>query len=172
MKGKYSSPNPIVADPMVNREVPPATNQKGRSPQRLRRAPIAASTAPVARRTANVPPMMKTKKMISCAPLKPLGMAVSQAAGDNAGASGVRWKLPGTTCSRPAAFSTRSKDPAGSRYVRTWATITIPKRKTRVCGTLSLLFVTMEPLFSHLRPWARPPCPDYLRRGRFPAQAR
>ncbi len=44
--------------------VPPATSQKGRSPQRLSSAPIPASNVPVDRRTANAPPMMNTKKMI------------------------------------------------------------------------------------------------------------
>ena len=114
-KGKYSSPNPMVADPTANKEIPPATNQKGRSPHRLRRAPIAASTAPVARKTAKAPPMINAKKMMSWASLKPLGIAVRLARGDTAGASGVSWKLPGTTWSRPAAFSTRSNDPAGSK---------------------------------------------------------
>ena len=74
-------------------------------------------------------------------------MAVRLAMGDNAGASGVKWKLPGATWSRPAAFSTRSNDPAGSRYEKTWARITIPKRRTRVFGTLNLLFVTMKSYF-------------------------
>ena len=76
---------------------------------------MAASTAPVARRTAKAPPMMKTKKMISSAALKPLGIAMKLAKGDSATASGIRWKLPGITWSRPAAFSLRSKAPAGSR---------------------------------------------------------
>jgi hypothetical protein len=56
--------------------MPPAISQKGRSPQRRNKLAIPASSEPVARRTANNPPMMKTKKIISCAPLKPLGMAV------------------------------------------------------------------------------------------------
>jgi len=72
-------------------------SQRGWFPIRLRRAPRAASTAPEALRTANAPPMMNTKKMISWAALKPLGMAVRMASGERASTSGVRWKLPGTT---------------------------------------------------------------------------
>jgi len=113
--------------------------------------------------------------MISCAPLNPLGTAVRLAQGDNAGASGVNWKLPGTTCRRPAAFATRSNDPAGTRYAKTWARITIPKRITSVCGTWNRLFVTIGLFFPHSCPfsqaegWRSTKTGDSIMRARAPA---
>ena len=88
--GKSSTPKPTELEPNANTVMQPAINQNGLSPQRLSNDDIPASRVPVARRTANNPPMMKTKKMISCAPLKPLGIAVKLANGDTAGTSGVR----------------------------------------------------------------------------------
>ena len=119
---------------------------------------MAASTAPVARKTAKAPPMIKAKKMMSCASLKPLGMAVRLARGDNAGASGVNWKLREPT-GVVRRLSPPARTPGGKQVGEDLGQDHHPEEENQCVGNGAFRQVAFDVLVAELLRWRSLPVP-------------